>query len=212
MVFVAFEGLDGSGKTSLINALGVELKAQGLGFIRTREPGGTPLAEEIRTLLLRTEGEAPLPRTEFLLYAAGRAQHVETVIRPALKEKKWVLCDRFTASSVAFQNGGRGLDLQKINWLNEYATDGLRPHVTVLLDLTVEESRKRRDGRNVKNSSEDDRFEREASEFHERVRQSYLRQASENKDGWIVLDSSQSPETLATALLQKLKEKKWLVS
>lgn len=212
MAFVAFEGLDGSGKTSLIKALSSELKNQGLGFILSREPGGTPLAEEIRTLLLRTEGEAPISRAELLLYEAGRAQHVEKVIRPALMQKKWVLCDRFTASSVAFQCGGRNLDLQKVTWLNDYATDGLYPDITVLLDLTVEESRKRRDGRNKNSNTEDDRFEKEAADFHERVRQSYLKQAKENKNSWIILDSSQPTDKMSAQLLNTLREKKWLES
>lgn len=210
MPFIVFEGLDGAGKSSLIKALCLALEKQKISFITTREPGGTELAEEIRHLLIRTEKESPVPRTELLLYEASRAQHVEKVIRPALETQKWVICDRFTASTVAFQSGGRNIDSSAINWLNDFATNNLSPDLTVLLDLTVEESRKRLKGRTDATGVEHDRFEREADDFHNRVRESYLKQAQLNSNKWLVLDSSQPTQQLAEKLLLKLKEKKWL--
>lgn len=212
MAFLVFEGLDGSGKTSLIQGLADQLKVQGRSWITTREPGGTPLAEEIRHLLLRTENETPVPMTEVLLYEASRAQHVAKVIAPALAQKKWVLCDRFTASTVAFQCGGRGLDRKVIDQLNSIATIGVVPDLFVLLDLTVEESERRREGRKQATGVDDDRFEREAKDFHERVRQSYLAQAKENPKQWIVLNSSLPKEELLLALLKELKGRQWLDS
>lgn len=210
MAFIVFEGLDGAGKTSLIHSLASVLKTRSLPFIQTREPGGTPLAEDVRQLLIRTNSETPVPRTELLLYAAGRAQHVDTVLLPAIKQNKWILCDRFTASSLAFQGGGRQLNIDAITWLNAYATQGLKPDLTVLLDLTVEQSRQRREKRNVSVNTQDDRFEQEAEDFHQRVRQSYLQLAAQNPLEWLVLDSSSAQDMLLNKLIAKLKEKHWL--
>lgn len=209
MKFLAFEGLDGSGKSSLIKGLVEKLSQRNVQFITTREPGGTPLAEEIRAMLIRTDGESPTPRTEVLLYEAGRAQHVEAVIRPALKAGKWVITDRFSASTVAFQCGGRGLKVDEIAWLNSYATAGLEPDLNILLDLTVQESEKRREHRNVTTGSSNDRFEREARDFHERVRQSYLQQAQQNPKKWLILDSSQNTDILLQQLFADLKGRQW---
>jgi len=119
--FIVFEGLDGSGKSTLIRGLEQELNARGKRLKLTREPGGTPLAEDIRKLLLRTDAEVPVPATELLLYAASRAQHVAGVIQPALKKGEWVICDRFSASSVAFQSYARGVDRGTVDWLNTKA-------------------------------------------------------------------------------------------
>ena len=207
MPFIVFEGLDGSGKSTLIRGLEAHLKKQGAESLITREPGGTELGEALRETVTSTKGQAPTPRTEALLYQAIRAQHVDLVIQPALKAKKWVLCDRFRASSVAFQGGARGLKAEDIEWLNEFSTQSLQPDVTVLLDLTVEESSRRLEQR-YKNSSEShDRFEQEEKDFHERVRQSYLKQAKGNST-WIVLDSSKAPQALVEELIQALAKKK----
>ncbi|MCM2280729.1 MAG: dTMP kinase, partial [Bdellovibrionaceae bacterium] len=162
MAFLVFEGLDGSGKSTLIERLADELKRRGQDLVLTREPGGTPLAEDIRRLLLRTDGEVPCARTEILLYEASRAQHVARIIRPALERGQWVLCDRFDASTVSFQSFARQLDRQEVDWLNAYAIAGTNVDLYVLLDLSVEESFKRRHGRNQGQGTEDDRFEREA--------------------------------------------------
>ncbi|KHD87445.1 MAG: thymidylate kinase [Bdellovibrio sp. ArHS] len=207
MKFLVFEGLDGSGKSSLMRSLEAELVRRGIAFCRTREPGGTPLGDEIRNMILRTEGASPLPRTELLLYEASRAQHVEQVIRPALAQGTWVLCDRFTASSVAFQGGGRDISEKDVMALNDFATGGLKPHLTVLLDLSVEESRARRQGRGAANGESEDRIESEADSFHEKVRQSFLKQARAEADAWLVLNAQETPEVLFQQLLKALAEK-----
>jgi dTMP kinase len=204
MAFLVFEGIDGSGKSTLIKGLQKELSDRQVDFITTREPGGTELGDEIRQMLLRCQGQAPAPRTELLLYAAGRAQHVDVVIEPALKKKQWVLCDRFDASSVAFQNGGRGLNREEIDWLNRFATKKIQPDLYVLLDLSVEESAKRRESR------EADRFEMEKQEFHQRVRDCYLRLAEEEPVRWLVMNASDKPEALLQKLISELKRRTWL--
>lgn len=207
MAFIVFEGLDGSGKSTLMRNLSDHLRTQQKNFIMTREPGGTPLAEDIRNLLLRREGEAPVARTEVLLYQASRAQHVDQVIEPALKAGQWVLCDRFYASTVAFQCFARGLNRADIDWLNSYATNKRVPHLTVLLDLPVQESLSRIEQRNLTLGSESDRMEAEKLSFHESVRQGYLAQAKEQPHSWLVMDAKMSPqalfEQLKTILIQR---------
>ncbi|MFV3409988.1 dTMP kinase [Bdellovibrio bacteriovorus] len=210
MKFIVFEGLDGSGKSSLMAALERELQKRAINFLRTREPGGTPLGDEIRNMILRKEGPAPTPRTELLLYEASRSQHVDQVIRPALAAGTWVLCDRFSASSVAFQSGGRAISEADVVMLNSFATGGLKADVTVLLDLSVEESRRRRQGRGAVTGETEDRIESEADTFHENVRQSFLKQSREDAASWIVLDARETPEVLFKQLLQSLTERKVL--
>lgn len=207
MSFIVFEGLDGAGKSSLIEGLKQKLLEMQQDFVFTREPGGTPLAEELREIILRNEGEAPCPRTELLLYEAARAQHVHHFIQPALKEKKWVICDRFTASTFAFQKGGRSLNETDIHWLNSFATDGLKPDITVLLDLPVEVSRKRTNQRVEATGVEKDRFELEADDFHQKVRNAYLELAHLEKDSWIILDATKSPEDVKKDFFNALIDK-----
>lgn len=207
MSFLVFEGLDGSGKSSLMAALERELQARGISVKRTREPGGTPLGDEIRNMILRTEGPSPLARAELLLYEASRAQHVEQVIRPTLASGVWVLCDRFAASSVAFQSGGREISENDVVMLNQFATGGLKADLTILLDLSVEESRKRRQGRGAASGESEDRIESEADSFHEKVRQSFLKQAREDAGAWLVLNAQETPEVLFQQLLKALADK-----
>lgn len=211
MKFIVFEGLDGSGKSSLMAALEKELQKRQIQFHHTREPGGTRLSEEIRNMILRKEGPAPTSRTELLLYEASRAQHVDEVIAPKLRAGQWVLCDRFTASSVAFQGGGREIKESDVHALNDFATGGLKADLTVLLDLSVEESRRRRQGRGEANGESEDRIESEADSFHEKVRQSFLKQARAEEKTWLVLDAKNTPEVLFQQLLQVLSERKILV-
>lgn len=206
MPFIAFEGLDGSGKSTLIKGLRQELDHRKTPTILTREPGGTPLGEEIRTLLLRTTGDAPVPRAEALLYQASRAQHVQNVIRPALERNEWVLCDRFTASSLAFQSGGREISSEDIGWLNHFSTGGLEPDLNVLLDLSVDESLKRLASR----QQEIDRFEKEEKAFHQKVREAYLKMAAQKPIQWVVLSSTESSEALLLKLMTELKGRRWL--
>lgn len=212
MPFIVFEGLDGSGKSSLMGAFEQDLQAKSLQVIRTREPGGTALGDLIREMILSNSGPAPTARTELLLYEASRAQHVDQVIKPALKKDQWILCDRFSASSVAFQAGGRQISVEWVERLNEFATDNLVPDLTVLLDLSVEESRKRRKQRQDRSGDQEDRIESEADSFHERVRQAFLDQARKDPSRWLVLDAAETPAMLLEKLLKHVRGTAWLAS
>lgn len=211
MRFLVFEGLDGSGKSSLMSALENELKRRNIPLHRTREPGGTPLGEEIREIIVRKkEGYAPNAKAELLLYEAIRAQHVEEIIKPKLAQKIWVLSDRYAASSVAFQAGGRVLNESDVVWLNNFATSGLKPDLTFLLDLSVEESRKRRQKRAAAAGEKEDRIESEADDFHERVREGFLKQAQQEPDRWLVLDATLSTEQMLERALKELIQRKFI--
>lgn len=212
MAFIVFEGLDGSGKSSLMRGLESALTDRGIPFHRTREPGGTALGDEVRNIILRKQEPTPRPRAELLLYLVSRAQHVDEIIRPKLEQGVWVLSDRFSASSVAFQAGGREIAESDVVSLNHFATAGLKPALTVLLDLSVEESRKRQAKRTTETGEAADRIESEKDSFHERVRQSFLKQAREGGEHWLVLDARISTEEMLEQLLTTLKAKKWLVS
>jgi dTMP kinase len=204
-MFLVFEGLDGSGKSTLIKGLKTHLEKRSIPYLITREPGGSPLGDQIRELLLKSSGESePSPLTELLLYEASRAQHVDQVIRPKLKSGTWVLSDRFYASSVAFQAGGRTLDLRLVRELNNIAVQGVHPDLWVLLDLSVEAANLRMAGREL------DRIENEARDFHERVRSAYLEEARLNPSQWLVLDASESPEALLNKLIGELEKRQWL--
>jgi dTMP kinase len=206
MRFLAFEGLDGSGKSTLIHSLKSEFEKRAVPYVISREPGGTALGSELREMVLRVQGEPPVARAEALLYQADRAQHVECLIKPALAAGKWVLSDRFAASSVAFQAGGRALSRTEIDWLNHFSTSGLQPDLYVLLDLSVEESLRRLGSR----GQEVDRFERESKDFHEKVRRTYLQLAGEEPSRWLVLSAAEKPEALYQRLLTALKDRQWL--
>lgn len=218
--FLSFEGLDGSGKSTLIQGVKAELERRGIKVRVTREPGGTALAEDIRSLILRPGGtgedgrplETPVPTTEILLYEASRAQHVAKVIKPSLALGEWVLCDRFSESTVAFQCFARGLDRAEVDSLNRFAEQGSRPELVVLLDLTVEASRRRQSRRASVGSAETapDRIEREADDFHERVRQGFLAQAKEEPSRWCVLNADQTPEELLRQAITALETRGWL--
>lgn len=210
MFFLAFEGLDGSGKSSLMAQLQTHLELKNRSYIKTREPGGTAVGDQLRHIILTKSAEAPTARTELLLYEASRAQHVDLVIRPALERKQWVICDRFSASSVAFQAGGRKISGADVTWLNNFATGGLEPHLNILLDLTVEESQRRRQQRAFAAGESEDRIESEEASFHSRVREGFLQQARTNPKGWLVLDASQTQEKLFSILLMELQGRKWL--
>lgn len=214
MFFMVFEGLDGSGKSSLMRMLDQHLAGLSFSTVVTREPGGTEVGDQLRDLILQKRENAPTPRTELLMYQASRAQHVDLVIRPALAEKKWVLCDRFSASSVAFQGGGRGISKQQVEWLNHFSTNDLVPDLTVLLDLSVEESKKRRSKRSDQTGSEDDRIESEKDDFHERVRNAFVAQADESKtagkNNWLVLNAALTPDELFKILLNDLRSRGWV--
>jgi len=198
--FITLEGGEGAGKTTVLNALRDALKATGAEVVTTREPGGTPLAEQIRGLLLDTHHEPPAPHTELLLMFAARAQHVRETLLPALQRGAWVLCDRFTDSSYAYQGGGRNLDTDFIAEL-ERRVVGIRPGLTLLLDVGVRQGRERMRGRDLL----PDRIEREREDFFERVRAAYLARAEAEPDRTRVIDASASADEVASravALLQ----------
>ncbi|MBQ7585377.1 MAG: dTMP kinase [Desulfovibrionaceae bacterium] len=197
-MFVTFEGIDGSGKTSLMQALGQNLTARGLKCLQTREPGGSSLGVTLRKLVLG-HFEALSPRAELFLFLADRAQHVEEVILPALKQGLIVLCDRFIDSTICYQGYGRGLDLAELKSLNLMACGGLLPEVTFWLDLPVKlalarvASRKREQAQ-IRDES---RFDEEALSFHQRVSQGYALEA-QNSARFIRIDASQAfPKVLA---------------
>jgi dTMP kinase len=210
MAFLVFEGLDGSGKSTLMGELEKTLRGREIPYIKTREPGGTPLGDQLRHLILQKSDHPPRPRAELLLYEAARAQHIEELILPNLALRKWVLCDRFTASSLAFQAGGRGISNEQVRWLNDFAVQGLVADLTILLDLSVSESEKRRKTREQNTAQNSDRIESESSDFHERVRLSFLEQSQKVPERWLVLDASLGPEELSQKLLEVLIKKGWL--
>jgi dTMP kinase len=183
--FIVIEGGDGAGKSRLQAALVAHLQARGRDVLATREPGGTPLGEQVRGLLL-AQRALDDPLAELLLFEAARAHLVATAIRPALARGCIVICDRFAASSVAYQGFGRGLGRDLVDRLNAVATDGLVPDLTLLLDLPVEVGLARRAG-----DGESDHFDREAVAFHERVRSGFLAQARDGGDAWRVIDATQ---------------------
>ena len=189
---VSLEGGEGAGKTTVLHALRGALAATGVEVVATREPGGTPLAELIRGLLLDPDHEPAAPETELLLMFAARAQHVRETLLPALARGAWVLCDRFTDSSYAYQGGGRGLDTAFIAQL-EQAAIGIRPGLTLLLDVPVAEGRRRTRGRDVL----PDRIERERDEFFERVRACYRARADAEPLRFRVLDAGQAVDAVA---------------
>jgi dTMP kinase len=171
--FVTLEGGEGVGKSTNLILVAELIRAAGHTVVVTREPGGTPLAEEIRSLLLGVRDEPVTPMTELLLMFAARAQHLERVIKPALQAGRWVVCDRFTDATYAYQGGGRGLDVDQITQLEGLVQDTLQPDMTLYLDVSVEQSRERIADR------EHDRLEREQTEFFKRVRSAYLDRASQ---------------------------------
>ncbi len=173
--FITFEGIEGSGKTTQIRRTAHYLQQRGRDVVLTREPGGCPIADAVRRILLDPANRALVPRAELLLYAAARAQHVEEVIAPALSRGKIVLCDRFTDATVAYQGFGRGLDAALIDELNAVAAGAIMPQLTVLLDMPEAEGLERARRRNLDPALQSEgRFEAEALSFHRRVRRGYL--------------------------------------
>lgn len=173
--FITFEGPEGGGKSTHIKRLAERLKAQGIDVLVTREPGGTPTGEAIRGILQHDHtGEVVCPEAELLLFEASRAQLVRTVILPALHKGTWVLCDRFADSTTAYQGYGRGFDLDAIFMLNQNAMGECIPDLTFLMDIDVQAGRERLTQRNLALNTTSDRIEREAVEFHERVRAGFL--------------------------------------
>lgn len=194
--FISIEGVEGVGKTTNIQYIESILQEHNIEHVCTREPGGTPLAEKIRELLLDRDDTSMQPVTELLLMFAARAQHVAEFIRPHLNAGRWVICDRFTDSSYAYQGGGRQISLEVVASLDELVLDGFHPDVTVVLDLPVEDGLQRASDRSV-----EDRFELEDIEFFNRVRSTFL-QLAENDSRYHVVDASQN----LTVVQQRIRE------
>ena len=200
--FITIEGTEGVGKTTNIEFIKQWLNENNIEFIATREPGGTPLAEQLRGLLLQPRDEAVDETAELLMVFAARAQHLNQVIIPALDQGKWVLCDRFTDATYAYQGGGRQMNTETIGNLENLVQRALRPDAVLLLDIPVEQGLERARGR-----GELDRFEQEDIAFFERVRNAYLQRAK-NNDDYHVLDASQPLEQVQAQLKTVLNQLK----
>lgn len=187
-MFISFEGLDGAGKSTHIGAVVDLLRSLGKTVVATREPGGTPIAEKIRALLL---AESMDLATETLLMFAARQSHLTEVIRPALARGDWVVCDRFTDATFAYQGGGRGVAEGRIAILEQWVQEGLQPDLTVLFDLPYAVAHQR-----IGAERQLDRFETEAADFHERVRAGYLARAKSAPRRFSVIDATQTPESI----------------
>lgn len=200
-LFITLEGPEGAGKSTNREYLAERLRAQGIEVLLTREPGGTPLAERIRELLLAPSDEPMASDTELLLVFAARAQHLTQVIRPALARGCVVLCDRFTDATYAYQGGGRGLSEARIAVLEDFVQGGLRPDLTLVFDLPVEVGLARAAARGRL-----DRFEQEGQAFFEAVRQTYLRRAGEQPQRYRIVDAARSLSEVQQALDALLPE------
>lgn len=196
-MFISFEGIDGVGKSTQLEMLQDYLSQKGHTVLRTLEPGGTELGQEIRHLLLHRKGDVA-PRAEALLYAADRAHHVATKIRPALERGEIVLTDRFFDSSVAYQGAARDLDVNQVRDISLWAVDNLIPDLTILLDLPAQDAISRRS----KTGTEPDRLEREKVEFFERARQMYLELAKEPR--FLVVDARKSVDEIQAEIRDRL--------
>jgi dTMP kinase len=199
--FITLEGSEGAGKSTNLAFIQHALEQMSKQVVVTREPGGTPLGEEIRHLLLHYKGDVISSDAELLLMFAARAQHIAQVIEPALQAGKYVLCDRFTDATYAYQGGGRGIEQQHISVLEQWVQQELRPDLTIYLDVPVEIGLDRAGQR-----SDPDRFESEARDFFDRVRQAYLELARSNPQRYRVVDASQPLEAVQTQISKVLEE------
>lgn len=210
-LFITFEGGEGSGKSTQAEALYQRLEKLGINVVLTHEPGGTPLGDDIRAWLKgdskdsKGKGKKSKsqkadidPRAELLLFNAARAQLVSQVIRPTLDSGAVVICDRFYHSTIAYQGHGRGLDLNLIDTVNNIATAGLKPNLTVLLDIDAKQGLSRK--------KLQDRFEREDIEFHQRVRQSYLGMSQKDPQRWLVINASQAKDEIERLIWQWVEQ------
>jgi dTMP kinase len=194
-LFITFEGVEGSGKTTQIRRLKTYLTQKGIPCKVTREPGGCPIGEKVRKILLNPDHHEMVPLSELLLYEASRAQHVKEVIEPLLKKGIMVLCDRFSDASIAYQGHGRKLDLGLIKRLNRLSSQGIKPDVTFLLDCPSDVGLKRAVQRNISQKKEkEERFEREKIQFHYRVRRGYLALAKKESHRVKVIDTREGEE------------------
>ena len=198
--FITIEGTEGVGKTTNIEYIKQWLDDRAISYVSTREPGGTPLAEEIRQVLLANREEKVCSKAELLMMFAGRAQHIDQVIEPQLAKGNWVLCDRFTDATYAYQGAGREMGDELIKSLETMVQGAMRPDLTLVLDVPVELGLER-----AGNRSEPDRFEREKTDFFNRVRQAYLSMATNNPQRYKIIDASQNLEHVQLQIEAALK-------
>ena len=200
-MFITLEGPEGSGKTTAVDAAVKALEGMGYEIVRTREPGGTPIAEQIRNVILDKANTKMDPRTEALLYAASRRQHLVEKVWPALKEGKIVICDRYLDSSLAYQGGARGLGVEEILNVNLFATENTWPDLTLLFDIKPEVGL----ARIASNADREvNRLDLEKLEFHNKVRDTFLALAKRYPDRYVIIDASLSREEVAKATLEAI--------
>lgn len=200
-VFITFEGNDGAGKTTICKAVTQRLMDLNYAVLYTREPGGSKIAEAIRTILLDVDNTNMDPRTEALLYAASRRQHLMDVVLPALEQKRIVLCDRFIDSSLAYQGIAREIGEQEIWNINQFAIDGYMPEKTIFLSVSVETGQKRMSGRHAK-----DRLDLEVNSFHEKVRKGYQQLCEKYPDRICIIDAESDVDTVVKKVLDEVLE------
>ncbi len=199
-LFITFEGGEGSGKTLQARALYRRLSRLAIPVVLTHEPGGTLLGQKVRRWVKRVQNTDISPLTELLMFNASRAQLLEEVIQPNLKGSKVIICDRYADSTTVYQGYGRGLDLSMVQAINNAATGGLKPSLTVLLDIPVKEGLAR------KRPQRHDRFEQEDIAFHQRVREGYLKMAASDPEHWLVVDASQSKAKIKELIWQRVSQ------
>jgi dTMP kinase len=199
-LFITFEGGEGSGKTVQARALYGRLSKLAVPVLLTHEPGGTSLGRKLARWIKWTQDTGISPMTELLMFNASRAQLVEEVIQPSLKSGKVVICDRYADSTTAYQSYGRGLDLEMVRTINNIATRGLKPDLTVLLDIRAEAGLFR------KRTKKYDRFEQEDIAFHQRVREGYLKIAAAEPERWLVIDATQPKEKIAQIIWKRVRQ------
>jgi dTMP kinase len=205
--FITFEGPEGSGKSTQIRLLAEKLKDQGLHCLCTREPGGTATGEAVRNILQHDGAGEPLgERAELLLFTASRAQLVDQVILPALEMGSWVLCDRFIDSTMAYQGYARGMNIETLDAINTFATYEKKPDLTILLDLDVECGFQRLEERYSGGEESHDRFEREARDFHMRVRDGYHKLAERDPARFCILDATGTVEEVASGVWEVVEK------
>jgi len=206
-LFITFEGPEGSGKTTQMELLKGYLEEKGHSVLATREPGGTSIGNQIRAVLLDPCNTEMLPASEALLFSAARAQIVNQVIRPHLAQGDIVLCDRYADSTLAYQGYGHGLDLEMLHTITAFATGGLKPDLTVYLDIDVEEGLRRKLTAHEAGNAEWNRLDQQEAAFHRRVREGYLKMATREPDRWLVVDATQSLEAIQALTRARVEAK-----
>jgi len=206
-LFITFEGPEGSGKTTQMELLKGYLEEKGHSVLATREPGGTSIGNQIRAVLLDPCNTEMLPASEALLFSAARAQIVNQVIRPHLAQGDIVLCDRYADSTLAYQGYGHGLDLEMLHTITAFATGGLKPDLTVYLDIDVEEGLRRKLTAHEAGQAEWNRLDQQEIAFHRRVREGYLQMATREPDRWLVVDATQSLEAIQALTRARVEAK-----